>query len=203
MLDFTLCQVPGKPRVQGIKPNAWTKSEDALMREHFPATGANVLVDLLPRRTRKAILDHAGRIGLTSPKGWTPEQDAVLLEHYTEHGSDYCVALTGRTALAVRQRARRLGLQGDHSRCGRLGAEARKAKYPQKPKREPKSIRFRRLERGLVRPAAPKLAGEPIITPATVYTIAPPFVDRRWLPDTVARVVDSGAARPWAAAVAG
>jgi hypothetical protein len=44
------------------------------------------------------------------------------------------------------------------------------------------------------------MAGEPIITAQTKITIAPPFVDKRWLPDEVTRVVDPAQCRAWALA---
>lgn len=67
------------------------------------------------------------------------------------------------------------------------------------PARHPKKLALTVMRKSAKKPAqTPQLVGEPIITSATIVTIAAPFVDRRFAPDgPVSRVVDSADCREW------
>jgi hypothetical protein len=185
---------------QGAKPNAWTAAEDAVMHQHYPVGGWAAVEPLLPGRSRKGVYLRAATLNLHSHLGrgkWTPAEDAVLVAHYTDKGAAHIAEQIGRTVLSVRYRASFLGIQADRARAGRARVAAVKREkvikgaknltyFPPKAKRKPTAI---------------ALQGEARITSATKITIAPPFVDRRFLPDgPVPSVVDSGQCRDWARA---
>lgn len=184
-------------RRRGIKPNAWTDAENALMRQHYQTGGTEALLPMLPRRSRKAINERALVLGLTRSTAWTPEQDRLLLMRYAAVGAAAVGELVGRTELAVRYRAAVLGVKGDKRR-----AKPRKAKKPAWSTTPVPRIAQRKAAPTVqIKPAW--LAGEPIITSETRVTIAAPFVDRRFATSgPVARVVDSAQCRDWARAAA-
>ena len=98
------------------KASFWTKDEDALLAELWPALSVAQISERL-RRTVKGVYRRANRLGLTcgqpqAKKAWTPEDDAVLKEHlgtmtYAEIG-----ALLNRTDKSVKARALSLQLRG-------------------------------------------------------------------------------------------
>ena len=173
------------------RPAKWTADEDALMHKHFASIGASGLVKMLSGRTKKAIGCRAGTLGITVPcVRWTPEMDAVLLANYFAKGPSGCAVLVGCTEHAARKRGGVLGLKANRRRAR---PDLRKPKVyalPTKPDYNTIGTRIRES----------KLRGEPIITASTKVTIAPPFVDKRWVAESVQRVVDSAQCREWARA---
>ena len=168
--------------------NDWTEDEAALMRKHYPTRGATGLL-LMVKRTRKAINLHAGKLRLTFDPSWSDEHKALLREHYAAKGSAHVAGLVGRSEFAVRAKAIDMGVKGDRYR----------KKGPRK-NRPASGLVLRKS--GPAPKAKPGLTGEPIITSETRVTIAPPFIDRRWLADVVSQVVDAAECREWARAAA-
>jgi hypothetical protein len=185
---------------QGIKPNAWTEAENAVMLKFYVTGGASAVMKLV-QRSRKAINCQAGKLGIkTTPRmaewEWSKDQDRAIIHHYQAKGGAYVVELTGRSIFAVRRRAAYLGIRADKS----LAAKVRYAKQKQKPN-PPKLIAPKAGKKFTVMPPKARfspLVGEPRITSQTKITIAPPFVDKRWIPDHVPSVVDSSKCRSWA-----
>ena len=172
------------------KPEIWSDEDNAVLRRVYLKGGPGAVIPLLSKpRTIKAVCERALRMGLTRPTEWGESEKAIVLKHYTLKGSSYCAALLpGRTPLSVRSMARVLGVQ-----FIRKGVKYSKPKAKQKPEKVVKLLKSAPAQKprnGLV--------GEPIITSDTKVTIAPPFVDRRWLADRVERVVDSLGCREWA-----
>jgi hypothetical protein len=88
-------------------------------------------------------------------------------------------------------------------RAARLAAKLVTAEKPRtvKPKKGPKpaqAIVVRQARQPLNH--APVVVHQPRVTGETKITIAPAFVDRRWLPDVVRPVVNPAECRPWAVA---
>jgi hypothetical protein len=182
---------------QGIKPNQWTVIENDLMRKHYANVGPAGMLDKLTR-SHKAIRLQAARLGLVFryQPTWLPEQEQAVRDHYRAKGGEAVAKMIGRSVFAVRRMASRLGIKADMSRHGRGKAKQEKIARIKKEKVGivlPKS-------RGAQKPV-PELQGEAIITPKTIITIAPPFVDTRWIPEKVTRVVDSSQCRAWATQV--
>lgn len=179
-----------KVGAQGDKPNGWTDAEDALMRQHYRERGAVFLVTLLPGRTMNAIHQHASAMGLSSRSDWTPEQDELIRQHLPSAGAAAVSAMVGRTPGAVRARASRLKVRAERP-------IQRKERSPRVP--APTVLRKAVKQKAEHQP----LQGEARITSATRVTIAPPFVDCRFVPTgPVQRVVDSAGCRDWARAAA-
>ena len=192
---------------QGVKTNAWTAEEIAVLREHYPTGGSEAVAKLLPNRSRKAIKMHALVIGVGAKKAgpWTAEHDEVIRQHYAARGSAFVAEMVGRTVLAVRYRARQLGVKGDLTRAGRERVAKVKAMRPPQIKVATPKPRKQTALRVVAEPgtrikAAP-MQGAPIITSETRVTICPAGEDKRFRAESAPRVIDSADCREWARAV--
>ena len=173
------------------QPNGWTDDEIAALQEHYGKVPSAKMMELIPTRSWKAIKAYGCKLGKTTPRPstWTPEQTAILIEHYPLLGAEAVAKMIGRPASSVWHRAADLKVKVRNKKPVEV-----KAKKP-KPM---KAIKFK-ASGFSVRIEPSKLRGEPIITASTKVTIAPPFVDKRWIADSVQRVVDSSQCREWAA----
>ena len=127
-------------------------------------------------------------------KFWTQEKNELLEQHYFARGGEWIAEQLGCSVVSVRSQARRLGVKADPHR-----------KNPRKATKRARELRAIRAVTGRKSPYAPSVViptkgfvGEPIITEKTRVTVAPPFVDRRWVVEKAERVVDSGECREWA-----
>lgn len=187
MTDFT---------EQGAKPNEWTDAEDAVMHSRYPELGPTRIGPLLPGRTLKAIKLRAGQLNVRCKRyrEWSPELDESIRLRYPSEGENALAAEHGVEPITIRKRAERLGVK-----------VLSKPLPPPRQKgakvlaRHPKILALTVMRKSAKKPAqTPQLVGEPIITSATIVTIAAPFVDRRFVPDgPVSRVVDSADCREW------
>jgi hypothetical protein len=171
----------------GEKRTAWSDAEKALMTQHYIARGAVFLAAQLPGRTLIAIHQQAKVMGLkTQSECWTAEQDELIRQHLPSAGAVAVSAMVGRTPGAVRARASRLKVRAERP-------IRRKERSPRVP--APTVLRKAAKQKAEPQP----LQGEARITSATRVTIAPAFVDRRFVPTgPVPRVVDSAQCRDWA-----
>lgn len=184
---------------QGAKPNEWTDAEDAVMHSRYPELGPTRIGPLLPGRTLKAIKLRAGQLNVRCRRyrEWSPESDDAIRARYPTEGGNALAAEHGVEPITIRKRAERLGVK-----------VLSKPLPPPRQKgakvlaRHPKILALTVMRKSATKPAqTPRFVGEPIITSATIVTIAAPFVDRRFVPDgPVSRVVDSAECRPWAKA---
>lgn len=71
----------------------WTESEDALMKEYYTAYGPKKLLELLPSRSRSAILCRARKLGLKVREGLRRER---VLETLKADGRYYCFPSYGK-----------------------------------------------------------------------------------------------------------
>jgi hypothetical protein len=184
---------------QGKKPNAWTPDEDAILREHYPLGGYAAVTSRL-ERTEKAVCMRAKLLGIRSGKNptkeWTMAEDHLLRKHYEAHGGAYVAQLTGRTVISVRYRASKLGVNADKSLAGKIRRRVQLDKARER-RHGPKMTVVKAKEK----PKVKQWEGEAVITKDTKITIAAPFVDKRWLPDVVKRVVNANECRAWATQV--
>ena len=186
MTDFT---------EQGAKPNEWTDAEDAVMHSRYPELGPTRIGPLLPGRTLKAIKLRAWtlRVKFKRYREWSPELDESIRLRYPTEGGNALAAEHGVEPITIRKRAVQLGVKvlSKPLPPREKGAKA--------PARHPKILALTVMRKSAKNPAqTPQLVGEPIITSATIVTIAAPFVDRRFVPDgPVSRVVDSADCREW------
>ena len=201
MIDCTLCIAPGPRRVQGVKPNSWTEAEDAVMHSRYPELGPTRIGPLLPGRTLKAIKLRAGQLNVRCKRyrEWSPESDEAIRARYPSEGGNALAAEHGVEPITIRKRAVQLGVKVIVKPLPPPRQKGAKA-----PARHPKKLALTVMRKSAKKPAqTPQLVGEPIITSATIVTIAAPFVDSRFAPDgPVSRVVDSAQCRPWAKASA-
>ena len=191
-----------KPPPQGKKPSEWTDKENAVIREHYASGGANAVM-VFVQRSRKAVNCQAAKLGITTSQRqfeweWTKAQDQVVIENYTLRGGAYVAGVVKRSVYAVRRRAAVLGVKADKSLAARVRYEKleKKPNPPKKPRHGPKMTVMQNYTKIKYAP----MAGAPIITADTKVTIAPPFVDRRWLVEVAPNVVDSAQCGAWACA---
>lgn len=95
--------------------NCWSESEDELVKAHY-RTNLDTLVELLPCRSRHAIIQHAHRLGLWHRK-WTDSEDDRIKQCYPQYGAEYCQQfMSDRSVGAIRDHAARLGVKRDLTR---------------------------------------------------------------------------------------
>jgi hypothetical protein len=177
------------------QPNGWTPEEEALLVDNYGKATKEQLLALLPNRTMRAIRGRACLLGNLTQKltPWTAEQTALMHKHYAELGADAMAKMLGRTPASVWHRAQDLKLVIRK----RPAVPKGRAKTGPKPK-PAKNITFARpVEKPLPVPFKDK---EGVITADTKVTIAPPFVDRRWVVEVAPRVVDASQCRAWVTA---
>lgn len=165
----------------------WTEAELDTLRRVYPTGGIQAALREL-NRPRKSIFNKVSELKLPNLERWTPEQDDILREHYDELGAAAVGKMLGRSTRAIRQRAMKIGVRADLSAaCKRRKPSSRAQVLATAP-----AFAVPRFK------PAP-LQGEPRITSKTKVTIAPPFVDRRFVPTgPIPRVVDSSSCREWA-----
>jgi hypothetical protein len=179
----------------------WSETDRAIVRTHYPLGGSfAVQRHLSVPRSIGSIHYQAQQMHLCAPERWTPEQDAVIVRFYTSQGGKFVAEQTGRSVLAVARRAAKLKIPADRSRAAAVRWEKQDRKpNPPKPRKVNKPLTVMR-ERDKQTKAV-MLRGEADMSRAKV-TIAPPFVDRRFVPDgPVRRVVDSSQCRAWAVSI--
>lgn len=102
----------------GIKPNSWSDSEIALLKEHYPVASWSTLLSLLPGRSKQAIRLKSHKLSLFregyTPRypNWSSDEDNVLKDNY--NSATWCELselLPGRTIMAINHRAGVLGLR--------------------------------------------------------------------------------------------
>lgn len=183
---------------QGKKPSQWSAEEDAILRKYFPTHGSKKVTELTGR-TRKAISNRCAVLGVKSAdpqRNWTKEEDDQIRANYELHGGNWLAERLNRSPIAVRSRAATLGVKADKSaraverkrKAMEKAREARQAQFRVAPRAKEPTFKIKALER----------LGPDIITAETKVTIATPFVDRRWVPERIERVVDPGQCREWA-----
>lgn len=84
----------------------WTPDEDQVLRTCYSTLGPRGVSELIPRRSRRAIVLRARRLGLKG-KHWTAREDAVIRLVYPDNGGQYIqdTYLPWRTVGAIRDRA--------------------------------------------------------------------------------------------------
>lgn len=167
-------------------PIAWTADELALMREHYVQNGAAWMAAHLLARSQRAVWIKAADLGLHRNKDWQHDEDEALRANYFAHGAAKVVEITGRSETAVHSRAAKLGIFGDRNR-----------RKPRKEKADP-AVNPNMTRIPTRQPAQWAPDEQAVITSETRVTIAPPFVDRRWIVDNVPRAVSSAECREWA-----
>lgn len=98
-----------------MKPRKWSGIEDGVIQNHYEASGAEVVQRILLRtgfrRTRRSIICRAHVLGL-SFSTWTGKEDWIIQQCYEKYGARYCTRyIPKRSQVAIRDRARRLGLR--------------------------------------------------------------------------------------------
>jgi hypothetical protein len=85
----------------------WTEGEDWLVRQHY-CTDLDGLVKMLPGRSRRAIIQHAHRLGLKQ-RTWTDAEDDRIVQCYPEYGARYCQQfMEDRSIKSIQNRANKL-----------------------------------------------------------------------------------------------
>jgi hypothetical protein len=184
------------------KPQPWSDADRAIVRTHYPLGGSiEVQQHLSMPRSIHSIQDQAQQMDLSAPERWTPALDAILVECYTSEGAKSVAEKTGRSVSSVCRRAAKLKVPADRSRAAAV-RWAKQERKPNPPKARKVNAPMTVVRARDKRPKPVQLQGEARITSETRVTIAPPFVDRRFMPTgPVPRVVDAAKCRTWAQGV--
>lgn len=88
----------------------WSASEDATVREHYVALGAEETAARLPGRTVRAVWARARRLDVYYKRPWTAEEDALLAQLWGLYSTRSIAKRLGRGWKAVYMRAAVAGL---------------------------------------------------------------------------------------------
>ena len=95
------------------KRNAWSSTEDTVLKQYYAKEG-RLVANRLPGRSASACAIRASVLGLTYTKNdirfWTEEEVATLKKYWTIEGANASQRITGRNPLACKQKAKKLGL---------------------------------------------------------------------------------------------
>ncbi|WP_166256287.1 hypothetical protein [Marinobacter salicampi] len=96
----------------------WSDQENQYLKEHYHTTPMEELCYLLEGRSKSAIVQQAGVLGLwgakrvEAPERWTQEEKDVLKTYYPDNGLEVCaLLLLDRSFNAIALKVRRLGLK--------------------------------------------------------------------------------------------
>lgn len=96
----------------------WSEPENQYLIEHYQTTPMEELRRFLEGRSKSAIVQQAGVLGLwgvkrvEAPERWTQEEKDVLTMYYPDNGLEVCaVLLRDRSCDAVALKVRRMGLK--------------------------------------------------------------------------------------------
>ena len=97
------------------KPNDWSESEIALLKEHYPVSHWDIVCSVLPNRTPKGIHAKAQKLGLYRSEAlggkWSSVEIITLKEHYpTAPWSLLLSYLPHRTRGSIKKKAATLGI---------------------------------------------------------------------------------------------
>lgn len=98
----------------------WTDAELEVLKNHYAAASQDELMEMLPDRTWGAIAAKGTRLGLSrvgiqgvggSEFAYTPEEDELVQRYYADEIDLREAMSTGRSAVSIRKRAKRLGIK--------------------------------------------------------------------------------------------
>jgi hypothetical protein len=107
-----------------MNDNAWTQDELLVLRRLWKDHGPSEIARLIPRHPAHSVRNKARALGLGHGGGrrgkgktWTADEDATVREFFGAEGAvGVARRLPGRSASAVSNHARRLGLESEHFR---------------------------------------------------------------------------------------
>lgn len=112
VMDEFMDVVSGFRAIEGrLEGREWTEEENTILREYYLSEKSEV-VHRLSGRTKKAIIEQAGRLGLKTrySNTWTDEEIDILKQYYPQYGTDIKKILHNRSARSIRCQARRLNI---------------------------------------------------------------------------------------------
>lgn len=104
----------------------WTDAEEDIIRQEYAqGTSMSKIMELLPGRTRNAIVFRAEKMELINPVIWSKEELRVLIQYYPAMGTGVAKMLSGRTRAAVKSMAYNMNIafQGDEKSSLRMWSE--------------------------------------------------------------------------------
>lgn len=104
----------------------WTEAEENIIRQEYAqGTSMSKIMELLPGRTRNAIVFRAEKMEIIHPVIWSEEELRVLKQYYPAMGTHVVEMLPGRTRAAVKSMAYNMKIvfQGDEKSGLRMWSE--------------------------------------------------------------------------------
>lgn len=109
--DYTVKQIQNQAKKMGLaKSRIWTDSEIDILIKNYPIVGATGTSELLPNKSRNAIVHKATSLGVSCECFWSEEEKQFVRDNW-ENMSDQELAQTlGRSVKGVADQRRKLGL---------------------------------------------------------------------------------------------
>jgi hypothetical protein len=121
----------GKPRTSC----PWDPAEEALVRRHYASKGAGWIAERI-ERSRKAVMAHAGRLGVFARPCRGSRAGSVGVTPPPDPGPDAAPAISPEAAALAERAAARAAERADREREFRLGVERRKLAMKEAKSRE-------------------------------------------------------------------
>jgi hypothetical protein len=113
MLDneYTIKQIQNQAKKMGLaKRKQWSDAEISILRDKYESCGTYGVVDLLPGRSKRAIIGKAMSLGLRCDCFWSEEEVRFLVDNWQEMSDEKIAKELGRGVKGVSDKRRSLGL---------------------------------------------------------------------------------------------
>lgn len=109
--EYTIKQIQNQAKKMGLaKSRVWTEDEIAIMMDEYKSNGVAGVIDLLPGRTKPAIIHQAIKLGLRCDCYWSEEEVAFLVNNWPQMSDEEISHALGRGVKGVADKRRKLGL---------------------------------------------------------------------------------------------
>lgn len=95
------------------RPGAWSADEESILTELYGLIPATSVSDLLPGRSRNAVVAHAMKLGLVGYRPYhtyTTEEEKFIADNYLNMSDEDIGAILGHPGSSIKNRRNRLGL---------------------------------------------------------------------------------------------
>lgn len=113
-----LANIQSKAKLMGLKydnPNHWTEDEIEILKEFYPSSTKEELLDLLPKRSYEKIKYMANRLKLHKDVNWGQDEIEILQKFYPTEGPKIVSRLPKRTKACIIVKASNLGIKYKYS----------------------------------------------------------------------------------------
>ena len=113
MLDgnYTIKNIQCKAKKMGLtKSKIWTDDEIDILIKNYPIVGATGMSELLPNKSRNAIVHKAMSLGISCECFWSEEEKQFVIDNWENMSDQELAQSIGRGVKGVADQRRKLGL---------------------------------------------------------------------------------------------